>query len=89
MKRTGIAGFIFGCFAPLLLFGIALQGPALLGKIAQKFIEFTYVGVHFFGEAFGLLNPLQRILVICSGGILWAVIFIFLRYFKMAINHLK
>jgi len=82
VKRSGVAGFLFGCFAPLVLFVFALQGPPLIATLAQKFIEFTYVGVQFFDAPFGMLNAWERILVVISGGLIWALIFMIVRYFR-------
>lgn len=75
MKRVLIVGFLFGSLGPMLLFGIALAGPPTLAALFQKLIEFSYIGVKFFNEPFGMLNSIQRVFVILSGGLLWTFIF--------------
>jgi len=89
VKKAGIAGFLFGCFAPLLLFGIALQGPEFFGRIAQKFIEFTYMGVKLTGEPFGMLNAWERVMVVLLGGVLWAMVFMGVKYIRNRISSSK
>lgn len=83
MKRPAIIGFIFGLIAPLLMMGVGLQIGGIVGLIAQKFVEFSYILSNVFGTAFGNLSGASQIIVFLSSGFLWAAIFHFgSRFFR-------
>lgn len=74
-KKTLITGFIFGLIMPILCFAMALQSNSIFGKLAQGFIEFSFVIMRFLDQPFGNLPGLMQLFVLLSSGLLWMILF--------------